>query len=60
MATIALGARRNGAVWLTLLLALFVVINSVDRGAIGIAAPKLKQEHALNHEQFGAKKACVR
>ena len=53
MATAAIGVRRNGGLWLTLLLALFVVINYVDRGAIGIAAPKLRQDLDLNHEQFG-------
>ena len=53
MATASIGIRRNEAFWLTLLLALFIVINYVDRGAVGIAGPKLKQELALNHEQFG-------
>ena len=53
MATTAIAVRRNDAVWLTLLLALFVVINYVDRGAIGIAAPKLRQDLSLDHEQFG-------
>jgi MFS family permease len=53
MATTTVGVRRNDAVWLTLLLALFVVINYVDRGAIGIAAPKLRQDLSLDHEQFG-------
>jgi MFS family permease len=53
MATAAIGVRRNGGLWLTLLLALFVVINYVDRGAIGIAAPKLRQDLSLDHEQFG-------
>lgn len=38
---------------LTLLLALFVVINYVDRGAIGIAAPRLRSDLHLDHEQFG-------
>lgn len=44
---------RNSALWLTVLLALFVVINYVDRGAIGIAAPKLRQELSIDHEQLG-------
>lgn len=53
MATVTKGMRANPALWLTLLLALFVVINYVDRGAIGIAAPKLRSDLALDHEQFG-------
>lgn len=53
MATASIGVRRNEALWLTMLLALFVVINYVDRGAIGIAAPKLRQDLSLDHEQFG-------
>ncbi|QNM82719.1 MFS transporter [Sphingomonas sabuli] len=53
MATQAVRSRRNDALWLTLLLALFVIINYVDRGAIGIAAPKLRQDLGLDHEQFG-------
>lgn len=53
MSTAAVERRGNTGVWLTVLLALFIVINYVDRGAVGIAAPKLKQELALNHEQFG-------
>ena len=44
----------TGACRLTLLLALFVVINYVDRGAIGIAAPKLKAgARRSTIEQFG-------
>ena len=53
MATVATGRRANPAFWLTVLLALFIIINYVDRGAVGIAGPKLKQELHLNHEQFG-------
>ena len=53
MATQAVAVRRDGALWLTLLLALFVVINYVDRGAIGIAAPSLRQDLGLDHRQFG-------
>src|SRR5881628_2263501 len=42
-------ARRRGAgLWLTLLL-----LNYVDRGAIGIAAPKLKDELMLSAAAFG-------
>ncbi|MEQ7873225.1 MFS transporter [Sphingomonas sp. ASV193] len=44
---------KRGGLALTVLLALFVVINYVDRGAIGIAAPKLKGDLHLDHEQFG-------
>jgi MFS family permease len=39
--------------WLTLLLAALVLLNYVDRGAVGIAAPKLKDELGLNAAQFG-------
>ncbi|HUP66676.1 MAG TPA: MFS transporter [Sphingomicrobium sp.] len=53
MASRAVPVRNNAALWLTLLLAAFVVINYVDRGAIGIAAPKLREELGLDHEQFG-------
>ena len=39
--------------WLTLLLAALVLLNYVDRGAVGIAAPKLKDELGLDATQFG-------
>lgn len=39
--------------WLTLLLAALVLLNYVDRGAVGIAAPKLKGELGLSAAQFG-------
>lgn len=39
--------------WLTLLLGALVLLNYVDRGAIGIAAPKLKDELALSAAAFG-------
>jgi MFS family permease len=39
--------------WLTLLLAALVLLNYVDRGAVGIAAPKLKDELGLTAAQFG-------
>src|ERR1051326_4892999 len=39
--------------WLTLLLGALVLLNYVDRGAIGIAAPKLKDELGLNAAEFG-------
>lgn len=53
MATVAEKRRGSSALWLTVLLALFVIINYVDRGAVGIAAPKLKAELGLDHKQFG-------
>jgi MFS family permease len=39
--------------WLTLLLGALVLLNYVDRGAIGIAAPKLKDELGLSAAGFG-------
>jgi len=45
--------RARAGFWLTLLLGALVLLNYVDRGAIGIAAPKLKDELGLNAEQFG-------
>ena len=53
MATQMLSRPARSAWWLTLLLTLFVIINYVDRGAIGIAAPKLRQDLGLDHKQFG-------
>ena len=53
MATVAEKRRGSSALWLTVLLALFVIINYVDRGAVGIAAPKLKAELGVDHKQFG-------
>lgn len=38
---------------LTLLLAALVMLNYVDRGAVGIAAPKLKGDLGLSAAQFG-------
>lgn len=46
------GARRDG-LWLTLLLAAMVLLNYIDRGAVGIAAPKLKDELMLSATAFG-------
>lgn len=47
-------AERNGlAVTLVALLALAVLLNFVDRGAIGVAAPLLKQELSLSATAFG-------
>lgn len=46
-------ATGAGLVWLVVLLALSVLLNYIDRGAIGIAAPKMKEELALSATQFG-------
>jgi len=53
MTTVAAERRGNTAVWLIILITIFVIINYADRGAIGIAAPKLTSEVGLDHEQFG-------
>jgi MFS family permease len=57
MASIAQGTREAGShrdgLWLTLLLAAMVLLNYVDRGAVGIAAPKLKDELMLSAAAFG-------
>ena len=39
--------------WLVVLIALSVLLNYVDRGAIGIAAPVMKEELALSATGFG-------
>lgn len=39
--------------WLVILIALSVLLNYVDRGAIGIAAPLMKQELGLSATGFG-------
>ena len=39
--------------WIVALLALSVLLNYVDRGAIGVAAPLMKQELALSATGFG-------
>jgi MFS family permease len=44
---------RRAGLWLTILLSALVLLNYVDRGAIGIAAPKLKDELALSATAFG-------
>jgi MFS family permease len=44
---------RRAALWLTLLLGALVLLNYVDRGAVGIAAPKLKDELLLSATGFG-------
>ncbi|WP_309612227.1 MFS transporter [Sphingomonas sp.] len=46
-------ARLGGWKPLTLLLTLLVLLNYVDRGALGIAAPGLKDEFHLSALQFG-------
>jgi MFS family permease len=44
---------QQAGLWLTLLLAMLVLLNYVDRGAVGIAAPKLKDELMLSATAFG-------
>ena len=44
---------RDAGFWLTLLLGALVLLNYVDRGAIGIAAPRLKDELMLSAAAFG-------
>jgi MFS family permease len=51
-ATQVSGFRRAGF-WLTVLLGVLVLLNYVDRGAVGIAAPKLKDELLLSATAFG-------
>lgn len=51
-ATQDLRSQRAGF-WLTLLLAAMVLLNYIDRGAVGIAAPKLKDELMLSAAAFG-------
>lgn len=46
----ATGARLT---WLVVLLAVSVLLNYVDRGAIGIAAPKMKEELGFSATEFG-------
>src|SRR5438270_13472732 len=45
--------KRDAGLWLTLLLGALVLLNYVDRGAVGIAAPKLKVELLLSATAFG-------
>jgi MFS family permease len=52
MATIAQGRRKVGAA-LVFLLGAAVFLNYVDRGAIGIAAPKMKDQLGLSAETYG-------
>ena len=55
MASIAQGSRISAARlnWLVVLIALSVLLNYVDRGAIGIAAPLMKAELELSATGFG-------
>ena len=55
MASIAQGSRiSTGRLnWLVILIGLSVLLNYVDRGAIGIAAPLMKAELALSATGFG-------
>jgi MFS family permease len=52
MATIAQGRRNIGSVFIVLL-GTAVFLNYVDRGAISIAAPKMKDELGLSPETYG-------
>lgn len=52
MATVA-KPQSSGAIALTILLSAMVLLNYVDRGAIGIAAPELKEELLLDATAFG-------
>ena len=51
MATIA--TARSSAIWLVPMLAASVLLNYVDRGAIGVAAPLMKDELQLSATGFG-------
>ena len=51
MATMAL--RKTRASWLVVLLAASVLLNYVDRGAVGVAAPLMKDELGLSATGFG-------
>ncbi|MFM5949438.1 MAG: MFS transporter [Novosphingobium sp.] len=55
MATVASGTRASPARigWIVALLALSVLLNYVDRGAIGVAAPLMKAELNLSATGFG-------
>ena len=52
MATVAQGRRNLGTIFIVLL-GTAVFLNYVDRGAIGIAAPKMKDELGLSEEAYG-------
>ena len=51
MATIA--SARPSASWLVPMLAAAVLLTYIDRGAVGIAAPLMKEDLALSATQFG-------
>ncbi len=55
MATVADGPRASGTrlAWVVGLLGLSVLLNYVDRGAIGVAAPLMKQDLGLSATGFG-------
>lgn len=55
MATQPIGTRVSGArlSWVVGLIALSVLLNYVDRGAIGVAAPLMKEELQLSATGFG-------
>ena len=55
MASMAQGSRISAARlnWLVILIGLSVLLNYVDRGAIGIAAPLMKAELELSATGFG-------
>ena len=55
MATTIGGTRHSNArlTWIVILIALSVLLNYVDRGAIGVAAPLMKDELKLSATGFG-------
>jgi MFS family permease len=53
MATAAIDRRSSTANLLILMLGAAVFLNYVDRGAIGIAAPRMKDELGLSEEAYG-------
>jgi len=55
MATLAAGRRAGSTrvTWIVILVALSVLLNYVDRGAVGIAAPLMKKELGLSATGFG-------
>lgn len=54
MATVSGDMRPRGSVgWLVGLIALSILLNYIDRGAIGVAAPLMKAELGLSATEFG-------
>jgi MFS family permease len=55
MATQSIEGRAGGkrVTWIVVLIALSVLLNYVDRGAIGVAAPLMKEELGLSATGFG-------